>query len=75
MIRYCILSTDKNLRGREIVNLPEAADAIAAKRSFSVAVVKGLGEVHMRFRDGKWQQKVDSCDRVFGFINGRWHSI
>ena len=70
---YTIARTPANVRGREILAALADHDKVQRKAAFSVSICNGLGEVHLRNVAGEWQQRVDSCDRVFGFIRGKWH--
>ena len=73
--RFTIGHTASNIRGREILAALAGHDKVVSKRAFSVSICNGRGEVQMRFRDGQWQQSVHSCDKVFGFIRGRWNNV
>lgn len=73
--RYTIGHTPANLRGREILSALADHSKVISKRAFSISICGGRGEVQMRFRGGQWEQSVHSCDKVFGFIRGRWSKV
>lgn len=73
--QFPIARTSENIRGRDILNAPEFAHTLAAHKAFSVSICNGRGEVWMKIINGVWQSKVDSCDKVFGFIRGKYRPV
>lgn len=73
--RFPIARTSENVRGNDILKSLEFATVIAEEKSFSVSICNGRGEVWMKQVNGQWFTKVDSCDQVFGFINGKYRAV
>ncbi len=72
---YTVAWTELNARGKEILAALADHDKVQRKAAFSVSICNGRGEVHMRHVNGEWQQRIDSCDLVFGFLRGAWHRV
>ncbi len=66
---------EENVRGEDVLKAPEFADLIEAKKTFSVAIAKGAGELFMKFEGGAWMQSVHSVDKCFGFIKGKYRQV
>lgn len=75
-MNFPLARSNKNLRGREIMELPEAKAAVArGVKHFSVSIYEGKGEVFIKLIDGVWQESVVSVDYCFGTIKGKWHKF
>lgn len=73
--RYPVASVIENVRGHDLMKAPEFADLLAGQSGFSVSIAQGRGELWLKRINGKWHQKVDSVDQVFGFINGKYRAL
>lgn len=69
--RFPIARTEKNLRGTDLVKMPEFKEIFESKKSFSVMIYNGKGELEMRFKDGEWFQVIHSVDRCFGIMKSK----
>lgn len=73
--RHPIAFITENVRGHDLMKAAEFADLFAGKFGFSVSIAQGRGELTLKRINGKWHQKIDSVDHVFGHINGKFRAI
>lgn len=73
--RHPIAHVVENVRGHDLMNAPEFAELFKGQFGFSVSIVNGRGELTVKRINGKWHQKVDSVDQVFGYISGKFRAI
>ncbi len=73
--RHPIAFVTENVRGQDLLAAPEFSHLFAGKFGFSVSIAQGRGELTLKRINGKWHQKVDSCDQVFGLISGKFRAL
>jgi hypothetical protein len=72
---YVVARTASNVRGRDILSSPEFKIIVETRKSFSVSIVDGHGEVCLKKIDGVWHEQVHSVDRCFGNLKSRWNPV
>ncbi len=72
---FPLARTEKNLRGADVLKALSAHPVIIERKDFSVMIVDGKGELFLRYRQGSWQQRIISFDKVFGVMHTKWRNV
>lgn len=68
-------SVAENIRGEQVMQAPEFAGLIEAKKAFSVFIANGRGELFLKYESGQWMQSVMSVDKIFGIIRSKYSPV